>query len=93
MESINHLSALVAELHVHSHQVPQAQLPSLPTSQPSGFFQQIFYHSILSHFNMIALTTKYHDLPKSFDFYHHHTQQDCTNHPSQNDTHQAAANY
>ncbi len=58
---------------------------------------EIFYDSILSHFNTIALTAdlypKYRNLPKSFDFYRYLTQQDHTIRPSQDDIHQADANY
>jgi hypothetical protein len=43
---------------------------------------EIFYDSILSHFNTIALTAdlypKYQDLSKSFDFYRYLTRQDHT---------------
>jgi hypothetical protein len=125
MESITHLSASVAELHLHSQNVPQAQTTLTTITHPSGFFQkeskefhvshliklladessasdsledlEIFYDSILSHFNMIALTAElfptYRDLPKSFNFYQHLAQQDRTIRPSQENTIQVMANY
>lgn len=58
---------------------------------------EIFYDSILSHCNTVALTTdlypKYRDLPITFDFYRHLCQLDRTVRPSQADIAQAAANY
>jgi hypothetical protein len=58
---------------------------------------EIFFDSILSHFNTVTLTTdlfpKYRDLPRTFDFYHHLCQLDRTIRPSPADQAQGLANY
>jgi hypothetical protein len=58
---------------------------------------EIFFDSILSHFNTVALTTdlypRYRDLPLTFDFYCHLCQLDCTVRPSPMDQAQGLANY
>jgi hypothetical protein len=58
---------------------------------------EIFFDSIVSHFNTVALTTDlyphYHDLPLGFDFYHHLCQLDRTIRPSPANQAQGLANY
>jgi hypothetical protein len=58
---------------------------------------ELFFDSILSHFNTVALTSdlypKYRDLTPTFDFYRHLCQLDRTIHPSATDQHQGLANF
>jgi hypothetical protein len=58
---------------------------------------EIFFDSILSHFNTVALTNdlypRYRDLPPTFDFYRHLCQLDRTICPSSMDQAQGLANY
>lgn len=58
---------------------------------------ELFFDGILSTFNTVAPTSelypKYRGLPKSFDFYHHLCQLDCTILLSFPDQHQARVNY
>jgi hypothetical protein len=58
---------------------------------------ELFFDSILAHFNTVALTSdlypKYRDLPSTFDLYRHLCQLDWSIRPSTPDQHQGLANY